>query len=59
MQKSRMRWDSEGDLNMRYFHSFLKERRRRNFIGGADSESGMMESLEEVKERVRGFFANK
>ncbi|XP_058751317.1 uncharacterized protein LOC131624383 [Vicia villosa] len=59
LQKSRVRWDSEGDLNSHYFHSCLKERRRRNFIDGAVSESGTPESVEKVKERVRGYFAEK
>lgn len=33
LQKSRFKWDSEGDSNSRYFNSVMKERRQRNFIG--------------------------
>ncbi|XP_058751960.1 uncharacterized protein LOC131625078 [Vicia villosa] len=40
LQKARVRWDREGDLNNKYFHSILKSRRRRNFIGSITTDRG-------------------
>ncbi|XP_058752845.1 uncharacterized protein LOC131626046 [Vicia villosa] len=55
-QKSRSKWENEGDINSRYFHSLLKERRRRNFIGGLPTPSGIAHSVLDVKAEVLSFF---
>ncbi|XP_058765931.1 uncharacterized protein LOC131639452 [Vicia villosa] len=59
LQKSRARWDREGDMNNKYFHSVLKSRRRRNFIGRITTERGKVEKVEKVKEEIRRHFEAK
>lgn len=56
LQKSRLKWDYDGDCNNKYFHSILKERRTENFIGSLPSNIGRLESVEDVKEEVRRLF---
>ncbi|XP_058767333.1 uncharacterized protein LOC131641013 [Vicia villosa] len=57
MQKSRSEWACKGDLNSRFFHNCLKDRYRRNHLGPLVSEGGMLESVAEIKEEVRNFYA--
>lgn len=56
LQKSKLRWNNKGDCNIKYFHSILKERRTRNFIGYLPSINGRLEIVGEVKDEVRRFF---
>ncbi|XP_058746200.1 uncharacterized protein LOC131619076 [Vicia villosa] len=56
IQKSRIKWLNEGDTNSRYFHLVMKERRRRNHISPINSNSGLLESVNEVREEVRNHF---
>lgn len=58
LQKSRLKWGRKGDSNSRFFHSFMKDRRRRNFIGSITSEGGMLETVRELKVDARRFFCN-
>ncbi|XP_058768560.1 uncharacterized protein LOC131642301 [Vicia villosa] len=59
IQKSRLKWLNDGDANSRYFHKVMKARRRRNHIGPLLTESGLVDSVAEVKEEVLSHFANK
>lgn len=59
LQKSRVGWDKEGNLNIKYFHSILKLRRRRNFIGSITTDKGEVEEVGMVKEEVRRHFEAK
>ncbi|XP_058746530.1 uncharacterized protein LOC131619457 [Vicia villosa] len=59
IQKSRIKWINDGGSNNRYFHSIMKERRRRNHIGPLNSDRGVLVSVEDVKEEVRNFFGLK
>lgn len=59
LQKSRLRWDSEGDSNSRYLHSVMKERMGRNFIGSVTSKESLVDSADGVKEDVRSLFSKK
>ncbi|XP_050915975.1 uncharacterized protein LOC127131080 [Lathyrus oleraceus] len=56
VHKSSLRWRHDGDLNSAYFHNFLKDRRRRNFIESISLECGLFDSVREVKEEVRRHF---
>lgn len=59
LHKSRIKWDVEGDVNNRYFHCVLKARRRGNFINNIQTESGVLETVGEIKEETRRHFASK
>ncbi|XP_058780621.1 uncharacterized protein LOC131654295 [Vicia villosa] len=59
LQKSRVKWDKEGDLNSRYFHNIMKARRRRNFIGSVTTEGGVLDEVGPIKEEVRRHFEEK
>lgn len=59
LQKSRIKWDVEVDMNNRYFHFALKARRRGNFINIIQSENGVLESVEEIKAEAMRHFTSK
>ncbi|CAI8603270.1 unnamed protein product [Vicia faba] len=59
VQKSRLKWLNEGDSNSGFFHKVMKERRRHNHTGPVMSSSGLLESVEEIKEEVTYQFSNK
>ncbi|XP_058755630.1 uncharacterized protein LOC131628840 [Vicia villosa] len=59
LQKSRVKWDADGDMNNRYFHCAVKARRRGNFINSIQSENSVVESVGEIQEEVMRHFANK
>ncbi|XP_058782544.1 uncharacterized protein LOC131657052 [Vicia villosa] len=58
-QKSKVAWCKEGDLNTRFFHTSLKARCRRNFLGSIDTGLGRVEHVAGVKEAVKCFFKSK
>ncbi|XP_058741999.1 uncharacterized protein LOC131614433 [Vicia villosa] len=59
IQKSRLKWLNDGDSNSKYFHSVMKERRRRNHIGSITTPSGIIDEVGEVKEEVWRHFDSK
>lgn len=52
-QKARLKWISKGDVNSRFFHSWVNMRNKRNEINGIWSKGVWMESVRDVKS---GFF---
>ncbi|XP_058766319.1 uncharacterized protein LOC131639895 [Vicia villosa] len=59
IQKAILNWLNDGDSNSRFFHRSLKERRRRNHISSIVSNSGIVNSVKEVKEEVKKHFEGK
>ncbi|XP_058751701.1 uncharacterized protein LOC131624805 [Vicia villosa] len=59
IQKSRLNWLNDGDSNSKFFHRFMKERRRRNHISSIVTNNGMVDSVKEVKEAVEFHFESK
>lgn len=58
-QKARHRCVVEGDLNTRFFHILLKSRTRRNGIFTLQTETGVVEGVEAIKEEVKNHFAKR
>ncbi|CAK8543523.1 unnamed protein product [Lathyrus sativus] len=58
LQKSRLKWDNEGDMNNRFFHSVMKDRRKKNFIGSIQFENGLIKGVEEIKNEIFRFFVD-
>ncbi|XP_058754420.1 uncharacterized protein LOC131627572 [Vicia villosa] len=56
IQKSRLKWLNAGDVNSRFFHNVVKERRRRNRICLLNSNEGVVSSVKEVKDKVKSHF---
>ncbi|XP_058760192.1 uncharacterized protein LOC131633496 [Vicia villosa] len=56
IQKSRLKWLNDGDSNSKFFHRFMKERRRRIHISSIITSSGLVNSVMEVKEVVKVHF---
>ncbi|XP_058765390.1 uncharacterized protein LOC131638862 [Vicia villosa] len=56
IQKSRLKWLNDGDSNSIIFHRVMKERRSKNYIGSLNTSIGMVTSVGDVKEAVRGHF---
>jgi len=56
LQKSRLSWKSQGDLNTKFYHSSIKWRRMQNGINGLKVEDQWCEDPTKVKARVREFF---
>ncbi|XP_058774615.1 uncharacterized protein LOC131648899 [Vicia villosa] len=59
IQKSRLKWLNDGDSNSKFFHMVMKERRRRNHISSLVTSGGFVNSVEGVKEAVKGHFEEK
>src|SRR4051812_30336574 len=59
IQRSRLKWINDGDVNGRFFHSVMKGRLRRNHIGPLNISRGVFESVEEVRGEVYNHFGNK
>lgn len=55
-QKSRLKWDNEGDVNSRFFHRVIKERMRRNYIDSIGTGRGLLVEFSDVKEEVWNHF---
>lgn len=58
-QKSRVKWDVEGDENKAYFHSLFKRRNSRNSLGGVMSNGVWIVDPGKIKEATLDFFGNK
>lgn len=59
IQKARVRWNHEGDLNSKVFHNIVNGRASRKFIGAANTEKGLVDSVDGVKDAIWSFFKNK
>lgn len=59
IQKSIVDWIGEEDLNSLCFHNSIKGRARRKFIGVVNMVSGVVDTVEEVKDVVCKFFHQK
>ncbi|XP_058763936.1 uncharacterized protein LOC131637356 [Vicia villosa] len=57
-QKSRLKWDTLGDSNNKFFHCCMRERSLRNHISSILVEDRLLESVEDVKEEARRFFSS-
>ena len=55
-QKARQKWLKHGDLNTKFFHSFVKWRRARNELHGMFVDDQWCEDKEVIKDKVRVFF---
>ncbi|XP_058754054.1 uncharacterized protein LOC131627226 [Vicia villosa] len=58
-QKSRCRWIQEGDANSKFFHSFMRGRLRRNNIVSLNSNGGLLEDVEAIKDEVFDHFKHR
>lgn len=59
IQKARLKWLNNGDNNNKYFHWFVKERRRHNHICVLNSNGRIVDSVRELKEQVFSNFPSK
>lgn len=59
IQKARLKWLNDGDLNIKFFHRVMKERGRHNHIRVLNTQGGMVESVSEVKADVFYHFSRK
>lgn len=55
-QKSRVKWDVEGDENKAYFHSLFKRRNSRNSLGGVMSNGVWIVSWKNKRSGTRFFW---
>lgn len=56
VQKSKLDWVCNRDLNTKYFHNCMKERNRRNHLGPILVGEGLLEDVGDIKEEVRRFY---
>nr|GEV18679.1 RNA-directed DNA polymerase, eukaryota, reverse transcriptase zinc-binding domain protein [Tanacetum cinerariifolium] len=62
MQKTRVKWEVEGDENSKFFHGLIKSRRKSQSIHGIMHEGDLLEavvSMEEIKTAVWDCGSNK
>lgn len=50
-----MNWIKEEDLNIKFFHTYLRERTRRNSLVGITTSAGRVDSVRGMKEEVKNF----
>lgn len=48
-QKARLKWDTDGDSNNKFFHGMVKERRRRNYIGNLLTNKGLVKEVGKLR----------
>ncbi|XP_058742075.1 uncharacterized protein LOC131614520 [Vicia villosa] len=58
-QNSRCRWIQQGDANSKYFHSFMRGRFRRNNIVSLNSDGGLLEDVDVIKDEVFEHFKHR
>ena len=58
-QKARQRWLKQGDLNTKFFHSFVNWRRARNQLHGVFVNGKWCEDKKVIKDKVRVFFEDR
>lgn len=49
IQREKMKWFNDGDVNSKYFHAVMKKSLRHNFISSISTSGGLHSSVEEVK----------
>lgn len=59
IQKARMKWLNDDDVNNKLFHAVINNNLRRNHIGTIDSSRGLLRSVREVQDEVFENFADK
>lgn len=59
IQKVRMKWLSDGDVNNKFLHKVMKKGLRRNYIGSIYTVRGVINSVHEVKNEVYDHFEEK
>lgn len=57
IQKARLKWLNDGDINSKIIHRVMKGRRRHNHIGSILTSTGIFDSVEVVKGEERNHFA--
>nr|GEW78873.1 RNA-directed DNA polymerase, eukaryota, reverse transcriptase zinc-binding domain protein [Tanacetum cinerariifolium] len=58
-QKAHIKWDIEGDENIKFFHSLIKQNRRRQAIQGIMVDGPWVSNLVQVKEAFLDFYKEK
>ncbi|GKD43997.1 RNA-directed DNA polymerase, eukaryota, reverse transcriptase zinc-binding domain protein, partial [Tanacetum coccineum] len=58
-QKARIKWDIEGDENTKFFHSIIKQNRRRQAIQGIMVDGTWVSNPVQVKEAFLDFYKEK
>ncbi|XP_071714472.1 uncharacterized protein [Rutidosis leptorrhynchoides] len=58
-QKSRIKWDIEGDENSQFFHGLVNYQRKHNLIKGILIDGMWNSNPKEIKDHFFDFFANK
>nr|GEX29051.1 RNA-directed DNA polymerase, eukaryota, reverse transcriptase zinc-binding domain protein [Tanacetum cinerariifolium] len=58
-QKARIKWDIEGDENTKFFHSLIKQNRRRQAIQGIMVDGTWVSNPVQVKEAFLDFYKEK
>nr|GEV17766.1 putative RNA-directed DNA polymerase, eukaryota, reverse transcriptase zinc-binding domain protein [Tanacetum cinerariifolium] len=56
LQKSRVKWDAEGDENTKFFHGLLKQKRRHQSIQGITVDGTWITDPHQVKSAFLNFF---
>ncbi|GJX77165.1 putative RNA-directed DNA polymerase, eukaryota, reverse transcriptase zinc-binding domain protein [Tanacetum coccineum] len=56
IQKARIKWDSEGDENTKFFHGLVNQKQRSNSIHGVMYEGSWVSEPHQVKEAFLNFF---
>ncbi|XP_058768582.1 uncharacterized protein LOC131642338 [Vicia villosa] len=59
IQRVRLKWLNDGDVNSKFFHAVMKKGLRRNFIGPISTSRGLHSSVEDVKAVVFEHFEDK
>ncbi|GJZ70286.1 putative RNA-directed DNA polymerase [Tanacetum coccineum] len=57
-QKARIKWDTEGDENSKFFHSIVKRKNNKNNIRGLLENGIWSEEPTEIKEEILRYYSN-